>query len=154
MQSFLRHFTPPASGLEPAAESNDRAHHHSPVVHLLAHIVTPGGEYFPVTISAQSQPRNRGLVDQAQEKLEKLKKLLNDDTFNSPWLFCGRKCDVPKCARYVGHYRGCGRDCYVWVMPDRARTLREFTLTVLALAPIDKQEGAILGGAAFSPSLR
>ncbi|MBX9582077.1 MAG: hypothetical protein K2X87_17365 [Gemmataceae bacterium] len=61
---------------------------------------------------------------------------------------------MPKCACYVGRHRGCTGECQVWVMPDQLGTLREFTLIVLALAPVEKQELFPSRGAAFSPSLR
>ena len=55
----------------------------------------------------------------------------------------------------VGHYRGCGCDCYTWVMPDKMKTFRDFVLIVLSLVPAEAQEGSttISGlGAANSPN--
>lgn len=102
--------------------------------------------------------RNPGLIDQAEDKIDKLQRMLNWGKSTAPW-FCASRCkkDVPKCACYVGHFRDCHGDCYVWVMPDQAAGLREFTLTILTLAPNEKQDisFAIPGrGAAFSPGSR
>lgn len=133
-------------------KSDNDSEPENPIRHLLAHIAEPGGGYFPIAIQGPQSPRNIGLVDQAREKLEKLKALLNEDA--SPWYYRGQKKDVPKCACYVGCYRSCGRECYVWVMPEQLGKLREFTLTVMSLAPSEKQESFIPRGAAFSPSLR
>lgn len=99
------------------------------------------------------QDRNPGLADQAKNKVATLKQLAYAE--QTPWFYYGTKKDVPKCACYVGHYKGCGRDCYVWVMPDQMEKLREFTLTVLSLAPSERQDLTVLGrGAAFSPGGR
>ena len=50
------------------------------------------------------------------------------------WFHCGRKHDVPKDACYVGHYKSCDRECYVWVCPDGLHALANFTLSVLKLS--------------------
>lgn len=100
--------------------------------------------------------RNPGLIDQAEDKIEMLQNLLSGERFNSPWLCCGAKKDVPKCACYVGRYCNCGHECYVWVMPEQMAFLREFTLAVLTLAPNEKQDISSLvpgRGAAFSPTI-
>ena len=99
--------------------------------------------------------RNVAIVDQAQEKIDKLFQLLGDEIFQRPWLFCGEKHDVPRDACDVGRY---GR-CYVWAAPGAGRTLTEFVLIVLALAPSGEQDisgggsAAPSGGAAYSPAL-
>lgn len=100
--------------------------------------------------------RNVAIVDQSQEKIDKLFQLLDDEQFQRPWLFCGEKRDVPHDACDVGRY---GR-CYVWAAPQARRTLTDFVLIVLALAPSGDQDisggGAAPsggGGAAYSPTL-
>jgi hypothetical protein len=46
------------------------------------------------------------------------------------WLGVGEKCDVPKNACYVGHYR----HTYVWVTPDGIGGLTQVTLAILNIA--------------------
>ncbi len=46
------------------------------------------------------------------------------------WYTVGRKCDVPECACYVGHY--C--NTYVWVTADGLDGLTRFTMTIVDLA--------------------
>jgi hypothetical protein len=100
--------------------------------------------------------RNVAIVDQAQEKIDKLFELLEDAAFQRPWLFVGGKRDVPEMACDVGR---CGH-CYVWAAPWASRSLTKFVLIVLALAPSDDQDisggGGTAnpgGGAAYSPSI-
>ena len=100
--------------------------------------------------------RNVAIVDQAQEKIDKLFDLLEDDAFQGPWLFVGSKRDVPPHACDVGR---CGH-CYVWAAPWASRSLTKFVLVVLALVPPDEQDisggGGVSnagGGAAYSPSI-
>ncbi|MBI2824690.1 MAG: hypothetical protein HYX69_08395 [Planctomycetia bacterium] len=116
--------------------------------------------YVPVH-SFNRPRRNAGLIDQAQDKIDSLVKLVDaggdgqPNQFSIPWLAHGCKNDVPRCACHVGHYCGCAGDCYVWVAPGRARTFRDFVLIVLSLAPPDEQDMAsqpIGIGAANSPS--
>ena len=114
---------------------------------------SPG--YLPRTDIKWETERNAALIDQAEDKIRKLEKLLDPTSpFQTPWLHCGQKKDVPNCACYVGHYRDCLGDRYVWVTPDGLKTLREFTLVILTLAPIEKQDMVSGRGAAFSPSFR
>lgn len=108
--------------------------------------------YVPSPELREATQRNVGLVAQAEDKIRKLEHLV--EMFNTPWLKCGKKHDIPKCACYVGQYCDCVGVRHVWVMPEQLGTLREFTLIVLALAPIEKQELFPSRGAAFSPSLR
>ena len=98
-------------------------------------------------------------TEQAEGKISALVDLVTDrgdepGKFAAPWVGRGCKKDVPKCACYVGRYQGCQGDCYAWVMPEQMKTLRDFTLLILALVPPDVQEASVprLGiGAAFSP---
>ncbi|HZZ29376.1 MAG TPA: hypothetical protein VFE46_15370 [Pirellulales bacterium] len=46
------------------------------------------------------------------------------------WFSVGRKCDVPKCAKFVGSH--C--DKYVWVLPGGEDSFSRLTLTILAIA--------------------
>jgi hypothetical protein len=104
-------------------------------------------------------PRGPLTTEQAEDKISALVDLVSDrgeepNKFASPWVGHGCKKDVPDCACYVGHHCGCQGDCYAWVMPEQMKTLRDFTLLILALVPPDVQEAALprLGvGAAFSP---
>jgi hypothetical protein len=103
--------------------------------------------------------RNVGLVDQAQTKVESLKEFIDEDSpFRAQWFYSGSRKDVPQDACYVGRYSGCGRDCYVWIMPEGLKTLREFTILLQSLAPLEKQDvfmnSGVGTGAAFSPGLK
>lgn len=115
------------------------------------------GDKFTSREDAKSPTRrNPGLIDQAEDKVKVLQDLLQKPEFGAPWFFIGCKKDVPKCACYVGHYRGCGRECYVWVTPDQVGMLRQFTQVVLTLAPPERQDISFPApgrGAAFSPAL-
>jgi len=99
-------------------------------------------------------------TEQAEDKISALVELVSGrgdepNKFAIPWLGHGCKWDLPACACYKGHYRGCQGDCYAWVMPEQMKTLRDFTLLILALVPPDAQEASLprLGvGAAFSPN--
>ena len=83
---------------------------------------------------------NLAEIEQVTEKIEKLQELLENPQFQSPWVVVGCKKDVPACGCPVGRYKGCHGECHAWVMPENYKTLREFTLIVLALAPKDRQE--------------
>jgi hypothetical protein len=48
------------------------------------------------------------------------------------WYGVGRRCDVPKCAKYVRH---CG-DTFVWVMPEGVDYLTRLTMAILDLATV------------------
>lgn len=100
-----------------------------------------------------ADPRNAGLADQAQQKVLTLRDLLTGEESGMPWFCAGGKHDVPKCACYVGHYEGCGRDVYVWVLPENLKKLSDFTVAIQTLAPIEKQDSLIgsPGGASYSP---
>lgn len=137
----------------PDARPLDDTSETMPLILTAIHAACPAG-YLPSTDVIWDTERNPGLIDQAEDKIRKFEDLLTEDRFQVQWLNVGCKKDVPKCACYVGHYRNCGRDCYVWVTPENLRYLREYTLAVLTVAPIQAQD--VLGGrgAAFSPSLR
>lgn len=107
--------------------------------------------YVPPSDLHEATRRNVGLIAQAEDKIKKLQDLV--ERFNTPWLSCGSKQEMPNCVCYVGRHCGCTGECYVWVMPEQLGKLREFTLVVLALAPVDKQD-LFPSGAAFTPSFR
>jgi hypothetical protein len=88
-------------------------------------------------------------VNDAQQALQKIAAL------DSGWYHVGARRDVPKDACYVGHYRGCGGECYVWVCPDGRKSLAELTLNVLKLATVfqDTQVVTAPSGIQFSPSI-
>ena len=105
--------------------------------------------------------RNVGLVEQAQDKIEALVKLVEEldegapSPFSMPWISQGCRGDIPPCACLVGHYRGCGSECYVWIRPEQMKQFRDFILIVLSLAPPSSQDSASTPvgiGAANSPS--
>lgn len=90
--------------------------------------------------------RNVGLVEQAQDKIEALVKLIDVpedgevNPFSVPWLCHGNKQQVPPCACLVGHYCGCGCECFVWIDPPHMQQFRDFILIVLSLAPPTSQD--------------
>jgi hypothetical protein len=104
--------------------------------------------------------RSVAVIEQAQDKIEALVKLIGEgkdgepNPYSMPWIMHGCKQDVPKCACLVGHYRGCGCDCYVWITPENMKTFRDFVLIVLSLAPAEASEGTTVTGlgAANSPN--
>lgn len=122
---------------------------------LVMHLICNPG-YTPPAANPDATRRNVGLIAQAEDKIQKLEQLIEGPEFKTPWFHFGGAKDVPKCACYVGHYFNCGCDMYVWVMPEQLEVLKEFTLVVLGLAPIDKQDilsGYPSGrGTAFSPA--
>ena len=105
--------------------------------------------YLPVH-SLMRQRRNPGLVDQAQDRITALLSLVDEpeegappNPFSMPWVHVAcHKRDIPPCACYIGRYTHCGQTCYAWVAPEQAKTLRDFTLVVLSLAPPDAQDVA------------
>jgi hypothetical protein len=105
---------------------------------------------YPATGRPEHSPYT---IAQIQDKIKALVEL--DEKFTSPWVCVGRKKDVPKCACYVGHYCRCGCECYVWVMPDQWAKLRDFTIAVLNIAPLEAQQipGPFPGGGVtYSPT--
>jgi hypothetical protein len=116
-----------------------------------------------VPLHSLLKPRlSPGLIDQAQDRITALLSLVDEpgdgeppNPFSMHWVHvsCCKK-DIPPCVCYVGHYCHCGKTCYAWVTPDQAKTLRDFTLVVLSLAPPDALDVApqpVGIGAANSP---
>jgi len=105
--------------------------------------------YVPIH-SLLRQRRNPGLVDQAEDRISALLSLVDEpddgeppNLFSIPWINVGcNKKQIPVCACYVGRHTQCGQTCYVWVMPEQAKALRDFTLIILSLAPPDAQDAA------------
>jgi hypothetical protein len=126
---------------------------------LIVLIGSVGNQPFIAGYTLDRPQHCSAIIEQAETKISRLVDLVTDrgespNPFITPWVSRGCKGDVPRCACYVGHYHGCDGDCYVWVLPEHARTLRDFTLTVLGLVPPDVQDATAprLGvGAAFSP---
>jgi len=52
------------------------------------------------------------------------------------WFHFGRYIDVPKCARYVGHYQS----VYVWVQPGCEQQFTDFTLVILSIATLESPD--------------
>jgi hypothetical protein len=107
---------------------------------------------YPVTGRPEHSPY---LVSQIQDKIKSLIELAKEPKFASPWVCIGSKKDVPKCACHVGHYCHCGCDRYVWVMPEQLAILRDFTIAVLNLTPLETQQIPAFfpgGGVSFSPT--
>lgn len=122
---------------------------------------TLANEPFIPGYTLERPQRGAAVIEQAESKVRSLVSLVTDlgdepNPFAMNWLSAGCKRDVPKCACYVGRYKGCNGECYVWVEPEYAKTFRDFTLLILSLVPPDAQDVALprLGmGAAFTPSL-
>jgi|GEM_PF-6505279 len=117
-------------------------------------VIAGSDKYRFSQVKPKPERRNPGLIDQAEGKLETLKELLGEKDSDATWFSRGDKKDVDPCACYVGCYSNCGSTCYVWVMPDQMKQLKEFVLNVLTLAPIEDQDAFTGRGAAFSPGLR
>jgi len=105
--------------------------------------------------------RNVGLIEQAQGKIEALVTLIEEsddgqpNPFSMPWISQGCRGDIPPCACMVGHYCGCGDECYVWIRPEHMKQFRDFILIVLSLAPPASQDAISTPagiGAANSPN--
>lgn len=116
------------------------------------HEACPPG-YLPPTDLKWETGRGYVAIDQAEDKIRKLEELLTKPQFQVPWLRWGCKKDVPECACYVGHHRDCHGDRYVWVTPNQAEVLKDFTLIVLALAPAERPEFPAPEFPAYSPTL-
>jgi hypothetical protein len=89
-------------------------------------------------------------------ELRRQVKEINDDLLKigPGWVGVGCKKDVPKDACYVAHHKDCGRDCYVWVCPQGAQTLEDFTLTVLKLSSLIKETQVLsVPGVRYTPGM-
>ena len=146
---------PKVDGLEVLRRVRQRDRKVCVLILTAMHAACPAG-YLPDTDNKWRTERNPALIDQAEDQIARIEDLLGKPEFQEPWLcFANHKCDVPKCARHVGHYCSCARECYVWVMPYKEETLRNFTLTVLDLASTAEQEIPRYNpGPVFSPALR
>jgi hypothetical protein len=110
--------------------------------------------YLPATDLIGESTRNPAAADQAEDQIARLESLLDDEKFKGDWIQRGCKKDVPHGACYVGHFRDCRSECYLWVAPEQYEILREFTQIILTLAaPGPASEFPALGPA-FSPGLR
>jgi hypothetical protein len=52
---------------------------------------------------------------------------------NPGWFGWGDKCDIPKCACYVGHHKECNCRCWVWVMPEYQAQFDDFVMRTMYL---------------------
>jgi hypothetical protein len=109
---------------------------------------------YPYSGRAEHNPHD---IHQAEEQINVLLQLAEDGEYLSPWICVARsRTGLPCDVCYVGHYCGCGCDCYVGVPPNRIATLRDFTLAVLTLAPIAAEEsvpGLPTSSVTFSPTI-
>jgi hypothetical protein len=63
-----------------------------------------------------------------------------------------RKCDIPKCACFVGMHKNCGCQCWIWVHPDDEAAFEDFVLRTMRLAAMFEQSEFSQGtGAIYSP---
>ena len=109
--------------------------------------------YVPATDIISESTRNPATADQIEDQITRWESLL-DEKFQGPWIHHGCKKDIPPCACYVGHFKGCGKECYVWVMPEQYEILREFTQIILSQAAATAPSEFPSLGPAFSPALR
>lgn len=107
---------------------------------------------YPVTGRPERNPHD---IHLAESKIRALLNLAEAPQFAEPWVsVVHHRHHVPKCSCYVGHFCRCANSCYACVTPARMATLRDFTLIVLALAPIETQESPPVlpsGGVTYSP---
>lgn len=91
----------------------------------------------------------------AQYKIKALLDLAESPKFAEPWVcVAGGHQELSKCGGYIGRHDKRGSRCRIYVPPARLATLRDFTLIVLALAPIEAQEspsGTTTGTVTYSP---
>jgi hypothetical protein len=111
--------------------------------------------YIPRYPATGRGEHNSQTIAQAQRKITSLLKLAESPQFQEPWVYqaCNRL-DLAKCGDYVGHHdkHGCHRSVYV--PPAQLGTLRDFTLIVLDLSPIEIQDtssGSSTGTVTYSP---
>jgi len=135
-------------GSQPFAE--DETSNTNRLILTAIHAAAPAG-YLPPTDLKWDTDRGPVVIDQAEDKIKKLEELLTNPAFQTPWLCVGRKKEVPRCACYVGHSCDCHGESHVWVMPEHAEILKEFTLIILTFAPPEKTE--FPPSASFSPVL-
>lgn len=65
---------------------------------------------------------------------------------------CNKK-DVPKCACLVGHYKNCGKCCFVWVLPEGRAAFEDFTLRILKFSSLLKEAQVFtMPGVRYVPS--
>jgi hypothetical protein len=109
---------------------------------------------YPVTGRPEHNPYAIQLV---QNKIKSLLDLAEAPQFAQPWVCAApSRTALPEGACYVGHFAKCGCHCYVTVPPVNMATLRDFTLIILTLAPIETQESAsssTTGTITYSPTV-
>ncbi|HYV37414.1 MAG TPA: hypothetical protein VE988_17035 [Gemmataceae bacterium] len=109
---------------------------------------------YPVTGRAEHNPHD---IHLAQYKVKMLLDLAEAPQFADPWVCTSSsRSGLPEGACYVGQFCKCGCQCYACVPQTRLATLRDFTLIVLSLAPIETQESPPnlpSGGVTYSPTV-
>jgi hypothetical protein len=106
----------------------------------------------PHIVDGETLPRVKVATPYAAEirrQVYELNKYLME--IQSGWVCIGSKCDVPKCACYIGHHETCDCECYVWVLPEHQALLDDFTLRILRLATLMQPQTQTNQGIMFSP---
>ena len=96
-----------------------------------------------------------GLTKETARRINDIQSELAKAASRPPgWFHVGCKKDVPHNACYVGHFKSCGRVCYVWVCPEGREALADFTLSVLKLSTTfqDTQILTVPSGIQYSPA--
>jgi hypothetical protein len=87
---------------------------------------------YQMPVEAHNRLIARGQADVAEILLNRenpIRQFQPDYTqmLHTGWFAVGKRCDVPKDARYIGH---CG-DTYAWVLPGQEQGLADFALVIL-----------------------
>ena len=109
---------------------------------------------YPAQGAAMHNPHD---IAQAELQIKILLEFATLPKYQSAWVGVARsRRGVPHCACYVGHTCKCGCESHVWVPRDQLGTLRDFTIAILTLAPIESQEtpqSANSGTVTYSPTV-
>lgn len=70
------------------------------------------------------------------------------------WFGSGNKCDVPKCACYVGCHKECNCRCYVWIMPESQGVFDDFVMRSMYLLTLilEPNMTGVAQGLIYSPA--
>jgi hypothetical protein len=108
---------------------------------------------YPATGRAE---HNLRATEQAQRQIKVLYELATLEEYALPWVCVAHGHPHAPHGAYKGHWRWQCHESHIWVPRDRQATLRNFTLAILTLAPIEGQEsasGASSGQVTFSPTI-
>jgi hypothetical protein len=97
-----------------------------------------------------------GLTKETRRRINEIQEELIKTALLGPgWFHVGCKKDVPKNACYVGYYKSCGQECFVWVCPEGRAALADFTISILKLSSAFKETQILTvpSGIQFSPAL-